>query len=78
MKTPKPSKKKPRSESKNPVVSIQLPRSIIEKIDAMAEGDERSRSWLMRKLLTDALNARLASKQLKSLPAAPDKLSKPA
>lgn len=50
----------------------------MEKIDAMAEGDERSRSWLMRKLLTDALNARLASKQLKSLPAAPGKIEKPA
>ena len=76
MKTPKPSKKKPRAESKNPVVSIQLPRSMIEKIDAMAGGEERSRSWLMRKLLTDALNARLASKQLKSLPEAPGKIEK--
>ena len=68
MKTPKASKKKPRSETENPVVSIQMPREMMDKIDAIAANDERSRSWLIRKLLTDAVAAHLLSKPLESLP----------
>ena len=68
MNTPKTSKKKPRSEADNPVVSIQMPREMMDKIDAMAGNEERSRSWLIRKLLTDAVAARLLSKPLTSVP----------
>ena len=43
----------------DPLLSVRVPKDLIDKLDTLAKKEQRQRSWVVRTLLERALKARV-------------------